>query len=303
MPRQHRVVDHIVEPLARIDSDYIFGVDGANIEDLYDAAHFSSDITAVLAKHEFSAATMADGYSRSGAGLGVGAATSGGGTLNLIPGLGESLASRVPVLALVGQPASTMDGQGSFQDTSGRNGSLDAEALFSAVSVFCRRVLSPADIVSALPSAIAAARTGGPAVLLLPKDIQQALVGGDADGGNGGVRRRDARTGDPHAIVRALRRAAGPVTIIAGEQVARDDARAELSALRAVLRARVACVPDAKDAAGTPGLGSSSALGVTGVMGHPGVADAVAGSGLCLVVGTRLSVTARAGLDEALAAV
>ena len=177
MPRQHRVVDHIVEHLARTDTDYIFGVDGANIEDLYDAAHFCSNITAVLAKHEFSAATMADGYSRSGAGLGVVAATAGGGALNLVPGLGESLASRVPVLALVGQPATAMDGRGSFQDTSGRNGSLDAEALFSAVSVWCRRILTPSDIVTALPEAIAAARGGGPAVLLLPKDIQQAKIG------------------------------------------------------------------------------------------------------------------------------
>jgi len=305
MPRQHRVVDHIVEYLAGIDSDYIFGVDGANIEDLYDAAHFNSDITAVLAKHEFSAATMADGYSRSGAGLGVVAATSGGGALNLIPGLGESLASRVPVLALVGQPATTMDGRGSFQDTSGRNGSLNAEALFSAVSVFCRRVLTPDDIVSALPSAIAAARTGGPAVLLLPKDIQQAQVGVNGDGGSGrrGFERPGASIGDPHPIVRALRRATGPITIIAGEQVARDDARSELEELRALLRARVASVPDAKDAAGTPGFGSSSALGVAGVMGHPGVADAVAASAVCLVVGTRLSVTARTGLDDALAAV
>ena len=65
---------------------HIFGVDGANIEDLYDAAFFRDDITAVLAKHEFSAATMADGYSRSGAGLGVVAATSGGGALNTVPG-------------------------------------------------------------------------------------------------------------------------------------------------------------------------------------------------------------------------
>ena len=302
---QHRVVDHIVGHLARIGSDYIFGVDGANIEDLYDAAYFSSDITAVLAKHEFSAVTMADGYSRSGAGLGVVAATSGGGALNLIPGLGESLASRVPVLALVGQPATTMDGRGSFQDTSGRNGSLNAEALFSAVSVFCRRVLTPADIVSALPSAIAAARTGGPAVLLLPKDIQQAVVGVNGYGGSDGrgFERQGARIGDPHAIVRALRRATGPITIIAGEQVARDDARSELEELRALLRAQVACVPDAKDVAGTPGFGSSSALGVTGVMGHPGVADAVAASAVCLVVGTRLSVTARAGLDDAFAAV
>ena len=302
---QHRVVDHIVGHLARIGSDYIFGVDGANIEDLYDAAYFSSDITAVLAKHEFSAVTMADGYSRSGAGLGVVAATSGGGALNLIPGLGESLASRVPVLALVGQPATTMDGRGSFQDTSGRNGSLNAEALFSAVSVFCWRVLTPDDIVSALPSAIAAARTGGPAVLLLPKDIQQAVVGVNGYGGSDGrgFERQGARIGDPHAIVRALRRATGPITIIAGEQVARDDARSELEELRALLRAQVACVPDAKDVAGTPGFGSSSALGVTGVMGHPGVADAVAASAVCLVVGTRLSVTARGGLDDALAAV
>src|ERR1700748_1890053 len=173
MPRQQRVVDHIVEHLARTDSDYIFGVDGANIEDLYDAAHFCSDITAVLAKHEFSAATMADGYSRSGAGLGGVAATSGGGALNLIPGLGESFTSRIPVLALVGQAATTMDGRGSFQDTSGRNGSLDAEALFSQASVFCRRILTPADIVSALPAAVAAAKAGGPAVLVLPQDIQQ----------------------------------------------------------------------------------------------------------------------------------
>src|SRR6202012_5139467 len=232
---------------------------------------------------------------------GVVAATSGGGSLNLVAGLGESLASRIPVLALVGQPPTTMDGRGSFQDTSGRNGSLNSEALFSAVSVFCLGVLTPADIISALPSAIAAARTGGPAVLLLPKDIQQALV--DVDDGTHLLHCHEGRTGNPHPIVRALRRAAGPVTIIAGEQVARDDARAELEELRAVLRAQVACVPDAKDVAGTPGFGSSSALGGTGGVGHPGVAKAVADSGLCLVVGTRLSVTARAGLDDALAAV
>jgi acetolactate synthase-1/2/3 large subunit len=211
----------------------------------------------------------------------------------------------VPVLALVGQPATTMDGRGSFQDTSGRNGSLNAEALFSAVSVFCRRVLTPADIVSALPDAIAAARTGGPAVLLLPKDIQQSKVGVNGYHKRNGHAVDPTRSliGDPHPIVRALRWANGPITIIAGEQVARDDARSELEELRALLRAQVACVPDAKDVAGTPGSGSSSALGVTGVMGHPGVADAVAASAVCLVVGTRLSVTARAGLDDALAKV
>jgi acetolactate synthase-1/2/3 large subunit len=205
----------------------------------------------------------------------------------------------VPVLALIGQPPTPLDGRGAFQDTSGRNGALDGEALFSAVSVFCRRVTTPADIVSALPEAIAAARGGGPAVLLLPKNIQQAQVGNNC--GTGSLNYFRAQLGDPRPIARALRRVDGPVTIIAGAQVARGDARAELAQLRAVLRAQVATVPDAKDVAGIPGLGSSSALGVTGVMGHPGVAAAVADSALCLLVGTRLSATARTGLDDALA--
>ena len=128
MAMKQRVVDHIVEHLAAIGVDYIFGsgVHGANIEDLYAAAFFKSDITAVLAKHEFSAATMADGYSRSAGGLGVVAANSGVSALNLLPGLGESFTSRVPVLALVKKPETTMDGRGSLQDTSGRNGSLNA---------------------------------------------------------------------------------------------------------------------------------------------------------------------------------
>lgn len=300
MDERQRVVDYIVDQLAATGVEHMFGVDGANIEDLYDAAHFHSGVTAILAKHEFSAATMADGYSRSGCGLGVVMATSGGGSLNLIPGLGESLASRVPVLALVGQPPTVMDGRGSFQDTSGRNGSLDAQTLFSAVSVYCRRITSADQILAALPEAISAARRGGPAVLLLPKDIQQALIP---------VRSRLSSApelpvvGDPWPIARVLRRVRGPVTIIAGEQVARDDARSELERLRAVLRARVATVPDAKDVSGSPGLGSSSWLGVTGVMGHPGVADALRDSALCLIVGTRFSVTARAGLDDALTSV
>lgn len=301
MSRIASVVDFIVAQLAAMGIGHIFGVDGANIEDLYDAAYFRPDITAVLAKHEFSAATMADGYSRSGAGLGVVAATSGGGALNLVAGLGESLASRVPVLALVGQAPRSLDGRGSFQDTSGRNGALDAQALFSAVSVFCERVTEPEQIVAALPRSIAAARSGGPAVLLLPKDVQQGFVtaspyrnGHDPSGGSGVI-------SDPHPIVHALRNARGPVTIIAGEQVARDDARGDLENLRALLRARVLCVPDAKDVSGTSGLGASSALGVAGIMGHPSAAEAVSASAVCLVVGTRLSLTARAGLEAPLA--
>ncbi|TXH28786.1 MAG: thiamine pyrophosphate-binding protein [Mycobacterium sp.] len=299
MVSRHRVVDHIITQLAASGVEYFFGIDGANIEDLFDAAFLADNVTAILAKHEFSAATMADGYSRAVSRIGVVAATSGGGSLNLVAGLGESLASRVPVLALVGQAPTGMDGRGSFQDTSGRSGSLDAVALFSAVSVYCRRVTEPEDIVPALAEALTAAAGGGPAVLLLPKDVQEAMI----DVVNPVAAVQDSLLADPGPIAEVLRRALGPVTIIAGEQVARDDARRELEELRSVLRAWVATVPDGKDVSGSPGLGQSSWLGVTGVMGHPRVVDAISRSAVCLVIGTRLAVTARAGLDSALAGV
>src|SRR6187431_2485701 len=108
------------------------------------------------------------------------------------------MASRVPVLALIGQPPTSLDGRGAFQDTSGRNGALNGEALFSAVSVFCRRILTAEDIVSALPEAVAAAKGGGPAVLLLPKDIQQSILdfSGSVNGNTNGLA-TVAHLGDP----------------------------------------------------------------------------------------------------------
>lgn len=286
-----RVADHIFAHLAGGGVSHVFGVDGADIEDLFDAAHFCTEVTAVPAQHEFSAAAMAAGYSRSGAGLGVVMTSSGGAALNVVSGLAEALTSGVPMLALIGQPSATRDPLGTADP-------LRAETVFSAVSVFCERVDEPADILTALPRAIIAACAGGPAVLLLPRDIQRSMLdpaGLRRNHDNGHAPR--PRIGDPHPLTRALRHARGPVTIIAGGQVARDDARAELEGLRAVLRAGVACVPDAKDVAG---CGSPSDLGVTGVVGHPSVAEAVAHSALCLLVGTRLPPMARAGLDAAL---
>ncbi|BBX71880.1 thiamine pyrophosphate-binding protein [Mycolicibacterium psychrotolerans] len=293
MAEEYRVVDHIVDRLAARGVRHLFGVDGANIEDLFDAAAGREDVATVLAKHEFGAAAMADGYSRSGARLGVVAATSGGGCLNLVPGLGESLARRVPVLALVGQAPTRLDGRGAFQDTSGADDTLDAEALFSAVSLYCRRVTRPEDIARALADAFTAASAGGPAVLLLPKDIQQAVMSPTV--GLSAHRPPRAPLPDLDDIVGALRAATGPVAVIAGEQVARDDARAELRLLCDALGAQPATVPDAKDVApGAP---------VTGVMGHPAVVAALERSTACLLIGTRMDVTARAGLDGALAAV
>jgi acetolactate synthase-1/2/3 large subunit len=87
----------------------------------------------------------------------------------------------------------------------------------------------------------------------------------------------------------AAARAIGKVVIIAGDQVARDDARSGLGALAAALDAAVGVTPDAKDVypAREPGY-----CGVAGTMGHPELATAMREAAACLLVGTRFPVTA-----------
>ncbi|MEV0682609.1 thiamine pyrophosphate-binding protein [Nocardia sp. NPDC050378] len=346
-----RVVDYLVRAVADLGIGQIFGVDGANIEDLYDAIFDAGGHPAgIIAKHEFSAATMADGYARTTGGLGVVAATSGGGAVNLVAGLAESFASGVPVLALVGQPPTNLEGRGAFQDSSGLAESLDAAALFATVSRYCARVTSAAEVPRQLAEALATAERGGPAVLLLPKDIQQQTMpesvaaytatgsgrrpaavvrtttrsstsptaiyeqsplgepaaspsAADEHWGRAVAATASADCGQRDALAAvaaelAAARRTGKVVVIAGGQVARDSARAELAALVESLDASIGVAPDAKDVYSNTGPGF---CGVAGSMGHADLLDALESASACLLVGTRLPVTARAGLDDALA--
>lgn len=298
---QVRAVDRLVGELASLGITHVFGVSGANIEDLYDALHRSAAVTGILAKHEFSAGTMADGYARTEGRLGVVTATSGGGALNLIPALGEAYTSRIPILALVGQPATHLNGRGAFQDSSGWNGTLDGERIFRSVSRYCARVSSPDEVICRLREAVSSALSspGGPAVLLLPKDVQQGLTGP-------GPAVSPRPQADPVLLDRDLSRAssileparrAGGVLVIAGDGVARADARGSLARLVDKLDARIAVTPDAKDVFDNT---DPRFVGVCGGMGHPTVAETLAVSSACLLIGTRLPIVARDGLDDLL---
>ncbi|WP_328673660.1 thiamine pyrophosphate-binding protein [Streptomyces sp. NBC_00328] len=305
-----RMADYLAGELARAGVTHMFGVGGANIEDLYDAVHRGGTVRGVVAKHEFSAVTMADGYARTTRRLGVVAATSGGGAMNLVPGLAEAYASRVPLLALVGQPPTAQEGQGAFQDTSGKGDSFDAGEVFTPISRFCARVQDADSLVELLPRAMAAARTEpcGPAVLLLPKDVQQArmrLPVGHGPAPTGVIPTGALPAGGAQldkaalAEVSDILRGADTVLVIAGEGVAAADARAELSRLARNLGAWVAVTPDAKDVFDNR---DPRFAGVAGVMGHANVEHCLRRADVCLLVGTRLPLLARGGLERALAA-
>lgn len=290
-----RLVDWLVLELRRHHVDVVFGVDGANIEDLYDAVHYAPGIQAVVAKHEFSAGTMADGYARAASRMSVVAATSGGGAVNLVPALAESYASRVPVLAIVGQPPRPLEGNGAFQDGSGRAGSMDLQAVFRPISGYCTRVENPEEIAEALGHALAALRDGLPAVLLIPKDVQQARL------------HTTPQLPEPHVrpgavpaqladFAKHLADTPERVLVVAGPEVARHNARGELSDLLDRLDAFVAVSPDAKDAVDgdDPRL-----LGVIGVMGHPAVERVLRHGVTCVCIGTTMPVMTRGGVDFA----
>ncbi|PWW56927.1 thiamine pyrophosphate-binding protein [Actinokineospora spheciospongiae] len=290
MRERDTVAGHLAATLADLGVGHVFGVGGANIEDVTAAVARHPALTGVLAKHEFAAVAMADGCARSGNRLGVVVATSGGGALNLLAGLAEAHAARVPVLALVGQPPTGQEGRGAFQDTSGKAGSPDARRVFAAVTRFCARVDDPAALGPALSGAVA--HRGGPAALLLPKDVQCAVV--DAPRGCPPPGPPDSDGGRTRARVRALvgrvRAAGGEVLVIAGDGVARADARAESARLVDRLDASIAVAPDARDVFDNH---DPRFVGVVGVMGHPAVRGHAERAALCLLVGTRLPLVAR----------
>lgn len=293
------VSDFITETLVQRGVRHVFGVGGANIEDMFAAVQRRRPvIRAVLCKHEHGAGTAADGYARL-SGLGVVMVTSGGGAMNLVHALAEARASDVPVLAIVGEPPRALQGRGAFQDTSGKGGGVDAQAVFQAAAGHCSRVMDAADVPDGVARALAAVSGArrGPAVLLLAKDLQ---VGALPEVPHSAPAVAVPRAPEPSALSAARdwieQR---PIVIIAGPEVARARAQVELAELAEVLDANVATTPDARDAYDNR---AAHYLGVAGAMGHPEVGRALQRAERVLLVGTALPLLARQGLEAILVA-
>ena len=288
----------IAAELAKLGVRHVFGVGGANIEDLFLAVQRRRPgLMAVLGKHEHSAGTAADAYARIARSFGVVMTTSGGGATNLVSALAESYASRVPVLAIVGEPPTALQGCGAFQDTSGRHGAVDVQAIFRAVSAWCARAASAADLPQLVRSAAQAALVHrAPAVLLVAKDVQQARCASPTLD-DIAIKQPLWMPSEPDADPDVLTRARAmlqtrPIVIVAGDEVARTGAGPSLARVASLVDATVAVTPDGRDAFDNR---SPRFLGVTGAMGHPAVARALAEAKVVLVVGTRLPLLARLG--------
>lgn len=262
---QVSVAELIIDFLQRLGVEVVFGMPGAHILPVYDALH-GSPIRTVLAKHEQGAAFMAGGYARATGRVGACIATAGPGATNLVTGIANAYADRLPVLALTGETATYIFGRGGLQESSGEGGSVDQAELFRPITRY-RRVVERTDYLESVLNQAVAALQGeppGPVLLALPYNVQKEAV----DSGLLERIRRAPPTVQPdhaapaRALARMLLEARQPV-ILAGYGCIRAGAQAELAELSARLNIPVATSLKAKGAFAEDDPLALGSLGVT----------------------------------------
>jgi acetolactate synthase-1/2/3 large subunit len=141
----------------------VFGIPGAQENELWDAFK-SRGLPYLLVTHEFSAATMADGYARATGCPGVICVVPGPGVTNSLSGLGEALLDSVPIVAIVGDVGCGTHAR-PFQVHS-----LNQVALLQPVTKGVFRPCSVSEIPHSIQQAFVCARSGepGPTAVVIP---------------------------------------------------------------------------------------------------------------------------------------
>jgi acetolactate synthase-1/2/3 large subunit len=293
--------EFLIKYLEMMGVKYIFGVSGANIEDTFNAIITQkSTIKPILAKHEYSAASMAAGYGRIKHDLGVVMTTSGGGALNTVSALAECMGFQQPLLAILGMPPMSQQGYGAFQNSSGLSGSLDGDKLFSTLaSNYFHSFNSIVDFEHHIKLAIAKALTSpfGTAILLIPKDIQTAVL---PHPDFSPVTIKTTSRGDLNFlpdVIEKCKEAQGKVLIVIGEGVRLGDARAEAEKLNKKMQALIAVTAEGKS---YYNVENPNFVGVCGAAGHESVIKAAKKVSMIIFIGTRMQIISRAGFDPLL---
>ena len=171
------VSELIVRYLERLGIDTIFGMPGAHVLPIYDRLHDSA-VKSVLVKHEQGAAFMAGGYARVSNRPSACIATAGPGATNLITGIANAYAERLPVLAITGETSTYIFGRGGLQESSGEGGAIDQGALFASVTRYHKLVERTDYLGQVLNQATQAllGREPGPVLLSIPYNVQKEMV-------------------------------------------------------------------------------------------------------------------------------
>ncbi|MFF3967959.1 thiamine pyrophosphate-binding protein [Streptomyces griseorubiginosus] len=219
--------DLVVRILQQAGVDRMFGINGAHIDSVYQAA-LDHRLPIVDVRHEMNAGHAAEGYARVRNALGVALLTAGGGFTNAVTSMANAHLDRTPVLYLAASGPLADDQTNTLQ------AGLDQVAIATPVTKWAHRVtrasLIPRILARAIRTALSAPR--GPVLVDIPwdvlteqidlPDLATELLNG-ADHGPG------LSQAGAQQILGMLSEARRPV-IIAGSEVPRSGADAELRA-------------------------------------------------------------------------
>lgn len=172
-----KVSELIVRYLERLGVEHIFGMPGAHILPVYDSL-YDSKILSVLAKHEQGAAFMAGGCARASGKISACITTAGPGATNLVTGIANAYADKLPVIIITGETSTYIFGKGGLQESSGEGGSIDQDALFTGITRY-NKVVERTDYLQNVltqASKILLSDSSGPVLLSFPYNVQKEMV-------------------------------------------------------------------------------------------------------------------------------
>src|SRR5450759_3811952 len=160
----------LAEGLARAGVKIAFTVPGEGVLGLIEGMA-ARRIRVVAARHEGSAAFMAESVAQLTGRPAVCIGTRGVGASNLAIGLHAARADSAPVIAIVGQVRSDLRGREAFQE-------MDLVRAFEPIVKWAVEIKDPGEAWAILERAVAAATRGrpGPVLLSVPADVMDALV-------------------------------------------------------------------------------------------------------------------------------
>ena len=161
--------DLIVQTLADLGVEVVFGYPGGAVLPIYDAIFKQDRIRHILVRQEGGAVHAAEGYARSTGKPGVVLVTSGPGATNAVTGIADALLDSIPLVIITGQVPTHLIGTDAFQE-------CDTVGITRHCSKHNYLVKDADRLDAALRDAFHIATSGrpGPVVLDIPKDVQVA---------------------------------------------------------------------------------------------------------------------------------
>lgn len=163
--------DKLVSIIKERGINHVFSLSGTSLLELYRALSNNRDIKLVIARHEESAAFMANGYGWAKKEPGICITSRSPGAANTVIAVQNAYQSSTPLINIVGSSNILTKGKEGF-------GEVDLVSLFKPITKWSSEVLIPDTLSQTINRAFHVAKSGrpGPVMISIPHGIQKALL-------------------------------------------------------------------------------------------------------------------------------